>query len=338
MSRFPDITLDRLGKMQVLEDIDSETLIASRMVRFKELWTENDPPLGADYDVEGLEFDPIKINQEANAYFETLLRDRVNQAARAVTLAYASGQDLDAIGSRYPNPAYRSTILAYARNASYLPTQPITPGLPRLALVDDPPGNSTTNPEAWETDDRYRRRLWLAGSAFNTAGAEDAYVFWALTTVPALRDASAMVVRPSRMEAPIIVVTLLQEGADPIPTPAQIVGVRSKLHEEGIKPASDIIQVRGPRIFDLDYRVVLEVYPGADKALKEAQVTTALADLKERKRYLGEDQTLMAIQAACAQADVQNARILSLGADLKVSPMEFAKVNKIDVRAIGENE
>jgi phage-related baseplate assembly protein len=191
---------------------------------------------------------------------------------------------------------------------------------------------------SWETDDRYRRRLWLAGSAFNTAGAEDAYVFWALTTVPALRDASATVVRPSRMEAPVVVVTLLQDGPDPVPTPAQIVLVRSKLHEEGVKPASDIIHVRAPRVMDIDYNIVLELYPGADKTLKEAQVTSALVDLKERKRYLGEDQTLMAIQAACAQTDVQNARVLSLSSDLPAARTDFIRVNKISVLAIGYNE
>src|ERR1017187_6631762 len=101
-TRFSVIRPDLLPPMAVLQKIDTEQLISLRMQKLVEIWMANDPPNAAAYDVGALEFDPIRVNQELNAFFEPLVRDRVNQAARAVTLAYAVGGDLDAIASRYP--------------------------------------------------------------------------------------------------------------------------------------------------------------------------------------------------------------------------------------------
>jgi phage-related baseplate assembly protein len=42
----------------------------------------------------------VKLLQE-NAYREVIWRQRVNEAARAVMLAYAAGADLDQIGGNY---------------------------------------------------------------------------------------------------------------------------------------------------------------------------------------------------------------------------------------------
>lgn len=153
-SRFSTVDLTQLGRMYVLEDINTEVTIFDRMQRLKEFWTLADPPLGAEYDVENLEFDPLKINQECNTFFEFLLRDRVNQAARAVTLAFAISSDLDAIASRYPG------------------------GVPRL-------------PD--EADDRYRRRIQLSVNPLSPHGPAGAYIYWALTADAGLKDASEYV-------------------------------------------------------------------------------------------------------------------------------------------------
>ncbi|MCK9911337.1 hypothetical protein MXD81_19455, partial [Microbacteriaceae bacterium K1510] len=51
--------------------------------------------LGLAYNVAMLESDPAVKIAEAAAYRETLIRARVNDAVRAVLLAYAHGTDLD---------------------------------------------------------------------------------------------------------------------------------------------------------------------------------------------------------------------------------------------------
>jgi phage-related baseplate assembly protein len=155
MNRLGVLDPKSLPHFDVLEALNAETILEGRMDRFVELWKEHDPPAGAVYDVEGLEFDPVKITQESSTYFELLLRDRVNQAARSVTLAYAVGGDLDAIASRYPG------------------------GVPRLPDEDD---------------ERYRRRIWLSPATLSPHGTEEAYVFWALSADRTLHDASATTV------------------------------------------------------------------------------------------------------------------------------------------------
>ena len=152
MNRLGVLDPESLPYFKVLEAISTEDILLERMKRLKEVWNEHDPPIGAAYDVEKLEFDPIKINQQASTYFELMLRDRVNQAARAVTLAYATEGDLDAIASRYPG------------------------GVPRLPDEDD---------------EHYRRRIWLSPATLTPHGVEEAYVFWALTADSSLKDATA---------------------------------------------------------------------------------------------------------------------------------------------------
>ena len=167
-SRFNVLQPEQLGRMALLEPISTETNISDRMARFKALWLHYDPPNGAQYDVGNLEFDPIKIQAENAAFFEALLRDRVNQACRGVTLAFGHGADLDAIASRYPG------------------------GVPR---------------QENEGDVRYRRRVWSSPNPLSSHGTAEAYEFWGLTALPTLRDVRTVKVRPSLADNPVIVVS-----------------------------------------------------------------------------------------------------------------------------------
>jgi phage-related baseplate assembly protein len=180
IGRYPVIDPARLGRMLVLEDIDTDAIIQTRMARLKEIWATHDPPAAAQYDLEGLEFDPILINQECCTYFELLLRDRVNQAARSLTLANAVGTDLDAIASRYPG------------------------GVPRLD---------------GESDTRYRQRVWLSPNPLSPHGTAEAYQFWALSALPTVRDVTTIKIRPRLDDNPIILITCMMDGANPLPSP-----------------------------------------------------------------------------------------------------------------------
>lgn len=158
MNRLGVLDPNQLPVYEVLETISTEDILNARMTKLVELWKEYDPPNAALYDVEELETDPLKINQENSTYFELMQRDRVNQAARNCTLAFSYGGNIDAIASRYPG------------------------GVPRL------PG---------EDDERYRRRIWLSVGTLSPHGDEEAYVFWPLTADPTLHDASATTIEGS---------------------------------------------------------------------------------------------------------------------------------------------
>ena len=101
--RFDPIDLSRLSPPDALEDWTYDSIVDARMLKFAALWEEAraaDPTLPA-YDVGALETDPAKIVQEADAYREGLLRQRVNDAVRATFLAFSQGNDLAARAGEY---------------------------------------------------------------------------------------------------------------------------------------------------------------------------------------------------------------------------------------------
>lgn len=295
MSRFSVIALDELGTMEVLEKLDSEAIIASRMVKLRELWAENDPPMAAQYDVGATEFDPLRINQEANAYFELMLRDRVNQAARKVTLAFATGTNLDAIGSRYPG------------------------GMPRLE---------------GESDDAYRRRIWLSPNGLSPHGTEEGYTLWALTSDPNVRDASAWTIEGTGE----VTVTVMMQGANPTPTIPQLLAVRTYLFNEGRKGTTDDVTVTGPRITETDIRVRVWLFPGVTREMVLANAQRALEALKETNRWLGVDLTILDISAALKQNGVWRAEIDEPKDDILIDQRGLVMINTIEVSYAGRGE
>jgi len=285
-----------LQPMQVLEDIDVEQIITDRMVRFKELWALHDPPVAAQYDVEELEFDPIKINQEACAYFELLLRDRVNQAARSITLAYAIGTDLDAIASRYPG------------------------GVPRLPN---------------ESDDRYRRRIWLSPNTLSPHGTAEAYEFWALTALPALRDVTAIRSVMHDYYPTILVTCLMDSVANPKPSDEQLVQVRLYIQNLSRQGLTDVVSVNPPKIMEIEYEVAVWLYPGAIHDQILARVDANLQALVAEQFWLGHDHSLTAIHAACQMGGVHHVDVLSPTETITVPSDWVVVVTKITVTLAG---
>jgi phage-related baseplate assembly protein len=297
--RYSVIDLATLGRMAVLETIDTEAVLNQRMAYLVTLWRQRDPPAGAVYDVAALEFDPIKINQEVATYYELMMRDRVNQAARAVTLAFATGSDLDAIATRYPG------------------------GVPRME---------------GESDDRYRHRIWAAPNPLSAHGTAESYEFWGLSALAELRDVTVTKIRPLLSEDPIIIITCMLEGANPTPSPAQLLEVRRYIIDEKRKGATDVVTIRAPIVKDIVYHICLWLYPGPDAPTVLAAVRASLAALVERQRWLGADHTLMAINAAVALAGVHSADIESPTADVRAAPTELVRVTAIEVEYRGRRE
>jgi phage-related baseplate assembly protein len=319
--RFSVLDPKTLGLMEVLEVIDTEAILSDRMLRFKQLWALRDPPAGAQYDVDNLEFDPIKINQELNTLLELLLRDRVNQAARATTTVYAIGEDLRAIASRYPG------------------------GVPKLAGEDD---------------EHYRRRIWLSPNPLSPHGVAESYEFWALTAADGLmRDATTIKVRPSLADDPVIVITCIKDapqltaaalaknwesytallaGANQVPTTEELLEVRRYIIDEKRVGSTDVISIRSPLVREVTYRLAAWLYPGADKISVMTALRNNIAALVEEQRWLGYDHTLMKINSAAAQIGVHHVDILEPVASVNVEPTQFVRVLGIEIVYAGRTE
>jgi phage-related baseplate assembly protein len=103
MSQFNTLDLSQLPAPNAIESLNFEAILDARMQKFLNIWNlarVTDPTLPA-YDVQSLETDPAKILQEVDAYRETLIRARINDAVLATSLAYAKGADLDVIAANY---------------------------------------------------------------------------------------------------------------------------------------------------------------------------------------------------------------------------------------------
>jgi phage-related baseplate assembly protein len=283
--------------MVVLEDIDVEDILAARMARLKQLWATYDPPMAAQYDVEMLEFDPIKINQEACTYFELMVRDRVNQAARSVTLAYAIGTDLDAIATRYPG------------------------GVPRLE---------------GESDERYRRRIWLSPNTLSPHGTAEAYEYWALTALPQLRDVTA-IRSVTHDYYPTILITCLMDPAygPPEPTQEQLVTVRSYIQHLSRQGLTDVISINPPKVKTIEYVLDVWLYPGSTPDQVIAKIRDNLTKLIDSQYWLGHDHSHTAIHAACSLSGVHHVDVITPEDDVLVDLDWVVLVSGVTIRLAG---
>ena len=322
MSRLSVINIGELPTMEVIEVISTEDILAARMEQFKALWALYDPPAAAQYDVAMLEFDPIKINQECSTYFELMMRNRVNQAARDVTLAFGYGNNLEGIASRYPG------------------------GVPRL---DN------------ESDDRYRRRIWLSPNVLSPHGTAEAYVFWALTADPTLHDASAVTIEGTgrvfltimpesgsvatmawKRTYDIQTGALLKSEAAPainaVPTLQQIIDVRAYILDEARRGITDDLISYGPKVTHANYKARMWLFPNVSADSRVHRNRKAVASLIEKQRWLGYDHSRMAFDAALAQAGVHHATIDEPFKDMSVDDRGFINVDMVRLILAGYAE
>jgi phage-related baseplate assembly protein len=100
MPRFTAIDLTGLTPPDVVETLSFESILTT----LKNDVTTRLSLMGVEFDVAMLESEPVVKVLEVAAYRETVLRARVNSAARAVMLAFAQNNDLDQLGAYYVTP------------------------------------------------------------------------------------------------------------------------------------------------------------------------------------------------------------------------------------------
>ena len=147
------IDLSMLPPPSIIEELDFETLLAARRADLVERY-----PAAAD--VIALESEPLNKLLEESAYRELILRQRINEAARGVMLAFAGGADLqhlaalfgvqrqageadDALRLRTQQSLYRLSVAgpteAYASHAraaaSYIKDVAVTSPTPGTVLL-----------------------------------------------------------------------------------------------------------------------------------------------------------------------------------------------------------
>lgn len=279
------IDLSQLPAPRVVEELDYETLLAERKTTLISLY----PPeqQAAIARTLTLESEPIVKLLQENAYREVILRQRVNEAAQAVMLAYSTGTDLDNIAARYD--VQRLVV----RPAD---TTAIPPVLAEL-----------------ETDADFRIRVQQAFEGVSVAGPVGAYEFHGRSADGRVADIS--VISPS--PACVTVSVLAQAGNGSAPADLLAV-VQAALNDENVRPVADRVTVQSAKIVNYEIQAKLYLFPGP-----EAEPIKQAAEAKLRKyvsaqHRLGRDIRLSAIYAALHVEGVQRVELANPAADLEL--------------------
>jgi len=298
MSTFTAIDISKLPAPDVVEDISFEQIFQSMLADLQArdesftAMTESDPA--------------YKILQVA-AFREVLIRQRVNEASRAVMLPYAAGADLDNLGALL--------------------------NVPRLLIDDGDAAAIPPVPPTYESDTDFRRRIQLSPEGFSTAGPEGAYIFHAISADGAVLDTSA--ISPSPGDVTITVLSRVGNGSA---SSDLVSAVNTALTRESVRPLTDHVTVQGATIISYSIEATLYFYsgPGNEEVLSQAQaaINTYVAD----GHRLGVDVTLSGIYAALHRPGVQRVELTSPNANISVDKTEAAFCTTITLTDGGVDE
>lgn len=300
MSGFTAIDLSEIQAPDVVETLKFETLLQA----IKDNFITRAPKHAGVLD---LESEPLVKLMESAAYTALNLRQRVNDAARSVMLAYAGGSDLDNLAA----------LFAVQR-------QVVDPGDDEA----DPPVAPT-----YEDDARLRRRVQLSLEGHSTAGAVGSYVFWGLSADPAVKDVD--VVSP---DAGKVRVTVLSTEGDGMPAPELLDRVAAALNHEDVRPLTDQVTVQAAEITQYQVEATLTLYSGPDTEVVRQAAERAVQAYVVAHHKLGHDITLSGLYAALHQSGVQNVTIDIPVADIKCQPNEAAFCSALTIGVGGTDE
>lgn len=283
------IDLSLLPPPLVVEELDYETLLAERKATLISLYPEEQRAAVAR--TLSLESEPlVKLLQE-NAYREVILRQRVNDAARAVMVAYAVGSDLDQLGAN--------------NNVERLVITPADPtAIPPIEAV-------------MESDSDFRVRIPQAFEGLSVAGPTGAYEYHAKSADGRVADASAI------SPTPACVTVLSREGNGQ--ASAELLSVvEAALNDENTRPVADRVTVQSARIEDYEIDAVLYLHPGPEAEPVRVAAEKKLTAFVTAQRRLGRDIRLSALYAALHVEGVQRAVINAPLADVVLDKTQAA--------------
>ncbi len=293
------IDMSTLPAPAVVESLDFESIYAAALTDFKARmpeWTAE------------LESDPVLKLLEVFAYREMLIRARVNEAARSVMLAYATGADLDqiaalfnvsrlagesdarlrlraqqgfsALGAAGPEQAYRAHAMG------------VSNAIVDVSVTSGAPGRVDVCVLGYEID--------AADSVTDREAEAGAILFPSV----AIGTGEAVIVARNNS--------------------ALLNAVIAALSAETVRPLTDHVVVFAPTVKPTEIVARLSVYRGPDASTVLAQAQSALSAYLSSIRVLGYDMTRAGIIGALAVPGVQNVELDSPALDVVCASNEVA--------------
>lgn len=233
------IDLTALPAPAVLEALDFEDTYQGELATFDAL-------MGEGWSAK-LESDPVVKLLEQGAYRRLQTRARVNDAAKALLLAYAKGSDLDQL----------------AANVS----------LQRLVVQAEDLSAVPPVPAVLEEDDALRERVQLAYEGLTTAGPRNSYILHARNASGLVADATAESPSPA-----VVVVTVLSQESTGVASGELLNTVSAYLNDDDVRPVADRLTVQSAQI--LPYRIDAKVYMVGNGPENEAILAQCQARLQ----------------------------------------------------------
>ncbi|WP_320734939.1 baseplate assembly protein [Enterobacter cloacae] len=299
------IDLSQLPPPVVVEPLDFETLFAQRKAAFIAMYPED-----AQEEIARtleLESEPITMLLEENCYRELLLRQRVNEAARAVMLAYSTDSDLDNLAVNF--------------------------NVERLTIQEE--DDSVTPPieAVMESDADLRTRTQQAFEGLSVAGPTAAYEFWGRSADGRVADISAVSPTPA-----CVTISVLSREGDGTASDDLLSVVAAALNDEEVRPVADRVTVQSAEIVPYQIDATLYIYPGPEaEPVRQASEQQLQAYIAAQNR-LGRDIRLSAIYAALHVEGVQRVELAQPVADIVLSDYQASHCTEYTITVGGYDE
>jgi len=282
------VDLSRLPPPAVVEQLSFEIILAEMIADIQARLPSFDATVESD--------PAVKILQIA-AYRELINRQKFNDRARGVMLAYARGSDLDQLAALV--------------------------GVTRLVIT--PADELNGIPAVLEPDDALRQRTVLAPESFSVAGPELAYVFHARSAHADVLDASAISPVPGE-----VIVTVLSREGNGTASAEVLTAVDAVVNGRPVRPLTDFVTVQSVEVVPFTIEAQLFTFPGPDASLIVAAAQAKLDEHLAANRLIGRDLTFSGLNAALHVEGVQRVQFTTPLATLAIGPTQVAHCTAID--------
>ncbi len=236
-----------------------------------------------------VESDPAYKWAETLAFRVALMRQQVNDAVRAVLLASARGNDLDQVGANFQ--------------------------VPRLVITPADDSTIPPTPAVYEDDDAFRERIQLSWARLSTAGAKNAYRYFAQSADSEVLDVKAYGPETHSQEGRVFLYVLSRTG-DGTASQSLLDKVAASVSNDEIRPLTDFVSVRTADIIPYDVVADIHIPYGLDGELVMKNAREALQTYTDSAHRIGLVASCSGMDGALHQTGVITVELISPPSDI----------------------
>lgn len=288
------LDLSLLPLPTVVEELDFETILAAQLADLR----ARDPAYTAT-----VESDPAYKILEAASYRETLLRQRVNDAARRRLLAFARGGDLDQLAAFY--------------------------GVARQVITPADPTASPPVEEVLETDASFLIRIREQIKGSSAAGTTSWYRYHAMSATTGARDVA--------VDAPAggtVRVSVLGNTETGVPTSGTLAAVEEVVLSDAIRGLCHSVSVVSADIVTVNITANIKLLPTVQTTFI-AEIETSFRSAIETARGLGWDLTPSWIIANLQLVGVHSVELVAPISTVSVAPNQCVNLETLTLNYAG---